>query len=168
MFKFILNKIVLIIPTFIGITLAAFLFVRLLPGDPITILTGERGVSAERRAEMVAQLGLDKPLIVQYFNYLKHILQGDFGQSLSTHRPVVEEFFERLPATLELSFFAIMIAVLIGVPAGVIAAVKRGRWPDHLLMGVALTGYSMPIFWWGLLLIMLFSTTLGWTPVSGR
>jgi len=168
LFKFILSKIILLIPTFLGITLAAFLFVRLLPGDPVTILSGERGISPERRAEMIAQLGLDKPVIVQYFTYLKNILQGDFGQSISTHRPVVEEFFERLPATMELAFFAILIAVLIGVPAGIIAAVKRGRWPDHVLMGSALTGYSMPIFWWGLLLIMLFSTTLGWTPVSGR
>lgn len=168
MFKFILSKIALLIPTFLGITLAAFLFVRLLPGDPVTILSGERGISEERRAEMIAQLGLDKPVLVQYFTYLKNILQGDFGQSISTYRPVVEEFFERLPATMELAFFAILIAVLIGVPAGIIAAVKRGRWPDHVLMGSALTGYSMPIFWWGLLLIMLFSTTLSWTPVSGR
>lgn len=168
MFKFILSKIVLLIPTFLGITLAAFLFVRLLPGDPVTILSGERGISDERRAEMMVQLGLDKPVIIQYFTYLKNILQGDFGQSISTHRPVVEEFFERLPATMELAFFAMLIAVLVGVPAGIIAAVKRGRWPDHVLMGSALTGYSMPIFWWGLLLIMLFSTALGWTPVSGR
>ncbi|WP_020393960.1 ABC transporter permease [Thiolinea disciformis] len=168
MFKFILSKITLLIPTFLGITLAAFLFVRLLPGDPVTILSGERGISDERRAEMIAQFGLDKPVLVQYLNYLKNLVQGDFGQSISTHRPVVEEFFERLPATMELAFFAILIAVLVGVPAGIIAAVKRGRWPDHVLMGSALTGYSMPIFWWGLLLIMLFSTTLGWTPVSGR
>lgn len=168
MFKFILNKIVLLIPTFIGITLAAFLFVRLLPGDPVTVLTGERGVTPERHAEMVAQLGLDKPIIVQYFHYLGNVLQGDFGVSITTHKPVVDEFFALFPATLELSFFAMLIAVLLGVPAGIIAAVKRGRWPDHLLMGAALTGYSMPIFWWGLLLIMLFSTTLGWTPVSGR
>ena len=168
MLKFIFNKLLMVIPTFFGITLAAFLFVRLLPGDPVTILTGERGVSAERKAELMAQLGLDQPLIVQYGYYLKNVLSGDFGQSIATHQSVIEEFFSRLPATLELALAAILIAVLLGVPAGIIAAIKRGRWPDHVVMGVALTGYSMPIFWWGLLLIMLFSTTLGWTPVSGR
>ena len=168
MFKFILHKISLLIPTFVGITLAAFLFVRLLPGDPITILTGERGISEERKAALLSQLGLDQSLPMQYLLYLKHLLMGDFGQSIATHKPVVEEFFDRLPATLELALCAILIAVLLGVPAGILAAVKRGRWPDHLVMGVALTGYSMPIFWWGLLLIMLFSTGLGLTPVSGR
>ncbi|MEZ5476030.1 MAG: ABC transporter permease subunit [Thiolinea sp.] len=168
MFKFILHKISLLIPTFVGITLAAFLFVRLLPGDPITILTGERGISEERKAALVSQLGLDQPLPLQYLIYLKNLLMGDFGQSIATHKPVVEGFFDRLPATLELAVCAILIAVLLGVPAGILAAVKRGRWPDHLVMGVALTGYSMPIFWWGLLLIMLFSTGLGLTPVSGR
>ncbi|HPQ96572.1 MAG: ABC transporter permease subunit [Thiothrix sp.] len=168
MLRFILQKILLLIPTFIGITLAAFMFVRLLPGDPVTILTGERGVDPERRAAMMAQLGLDQPLPLQYLDYVGKLLQGDFGQSLATHRPVTEEFFARLPATLELALFAILIAIALGVPAGILAAVKRGRWPDHLVMGVALTGYSMPIFWWGLLLIMLFSTGLGWTPVSGR
>ncbi|WP_020560676.1 ABC transporter permease [Thiofilum flexile] len=168
MLKFIFNKLLMLIPTLLGITLAAFLFVRLLPGDPVTVLTGERGVSVERKAELMAQLGLDQPLIVQYGYYLKNILSGDFGQSIATHKPVIDEFFSRLPATLELAFAAMLIAVLLGVPAGIIAAIKRGHWPDHVVMGVALTGYSMPIFWWGLLLIILFSTTLGWTPVSGR
>ncbi len=168
MIKLIFNKLLMVIPTFFGITLAAFLFVRLLPGDPITVLSGERGMTPERKAELMTQFGLDRPIFTQYFHYLNNVLQGDFGNSISTHKPVVEEFFTRLPATLELSLAAIMIAVCLGVPAGIIAAIKRGRWPDQLVMGTALIGYSMPIFWWGLLLIMLFSTTLGWTPVSGR
>ena len=168
MFKFILQKLALMIPTIFGITLAAFLFVRLLPGDPITALAGERNLSPEHRAEMLARLGLDQPLIVQYGHYLKNLFSGDFGNSIATHKPILEEFFHRLPATLELAFFAMFLAILIGIPAGIIAAVKRGKWQDHVLMSAALTGYSMPIFWWGLLLIMLFSTQLHWTPVSGR
>ena len=168
MFKFILQKLALMIPTIFGITLAAFLFVRLLPGDPITAMTGERNISAEHKAEIMARLGLDQPLMVQYGHYLKNLFSGDFGNSIATHKPVIEEFISRFPATLELAFFAMLLAILIGIPAGIIAAVKQGKWQDHTLMSVALTGYSMPIFWWGLLLIMLFSTTLGWTPVSGR
>lgn len=168
MIKLIFNKLLMVIPTFFGITLAAFLFVRLLPGDPITVLSGERGLSPERRAELMSQMGLDQPVWAQYTTYLGKVLMGDFGQSISTHKPVVEEFFARLPATLELSFAAMCIAVLLGVPMGILEAIKHGRWPDHVVMGTALLGYSMPIFWWGLLLIMLFSTTLGWTPVSGR
>ncbi len=129
---------------------------------------GERGINPERHAELKAKLGLDKSLPVQYGNYLKHVASGNFGISVVTNESVLKEFFSRFPATLELSFMAIILATLIGVPAGVIAATRRGKLADHGLMGAALTGYSMPIFWWGLLLILLFSVTLGWTPVSGR
>lgn len=168
MIRFILNKLALLIPTFLGITLVAFIFIRLLPGDPILLMAGERAVSPERYAMLEKQFGFDRPLLEQYGDYLWGLLHGDFGQSFVTKQPVIEEFFARFPATLELSLFAILLAVLIGLPAGVIAAVKRGSVFDHGLMGISLTGYSMPIFWWGLLLIMLFSGTLGWTPVSGR
>ncbi|MEY4730005.1 MAG: hypothetical protein RL020_1163, partial [Pseudomonadota bacterium] len=129
---------------------------------------GERGINPARHAELKAKLGLDQPLAVQYFTYLKNVAQGNFGTSVVTNEPVLKEFFSRFPATVELSLLAILLATLIGVPAGVIAATRRGKLADHGLMGAALTGYSMPIFWWGLLLILLFSVTLGWTPVSGR
>jgi len=113
-------------------------------------------------------LGLDRPVYVQYLDYLGNVVQGDLGSSIVTKRPVLQEFGSLFPATLELSLCAIIFAIVLGIPAGVFAAVKRGTWFDQSVMGVALVGYSMPIFWWGLLLIVLFSNTLHWTPVSGR
>jgi dipeptide transport system permease protein len=156
------------IPTFLGVTLIAFSLIHLIPGDPVEAMMGERGINPARHAELKAKLGLDQSLPVQYFTYLKNVAQGNFGTSVVTNEPVLKEFFSRFPATVELSLLAILLATFIGVPAGVIAATRRGKLADHGLMGAALTGYSMPIFWWGLLLILLFSVTLGWTPVSGR
>jgi dipeptide transport system permease protein len=168
MFRFLITRLAQLIPTFFGITLVAFAFIRLLPGDPVTLLAGERGVSSERHAQLMEQFGFDKPLWQQYFLYLADVLQGDLGRSIVTRQPVMQEFFTLFPATLELSLCAMLFATLIGLPAGIIAAVKRGSTYDHTLMGVALTGYSMPIFWWALILIIVFSTGLRWTPVSGR
>ncbi|HKJ63049.1 MAG TPA: ABC transporter permease subunit [Hyphomicrobiales bacterium] len=168
MLSFILRRLTLIIPTFIGITIAAFSFIRLLPGDPVLLMAGERGISPERRAELLHELGYDRSIIVQYFDFLTSSLTGDLGQSIVTKRPVFDEFFTLFPATLELSICAMLFAVLLGIPAGILAATKRGSWLDQSVMGTALVGYSMPIFWWGLLLIILFSGILGWTPVSGR
>lgn len=168
MIRFILGKILYLIPTFIGITIVAFGFVRVLPGDPVLLMAGERGLSPERHAQLLEQFGFNRPLWEQYIDYVWKLLHGDFGASIVTKVPVLKEFFTLFPATLELSICAIIVAVAIGVPAGVLAAVKRGSWFDQTSMGVALVGYSMPIFWWGLLLIILFSGILQWTPVSGR
>mgnify|MGYP001557631026 FL=1 len=168
MLKFILSKLLYLIPTVLGITLIAFSFIRLLPGDPVLLMAGERGVSPERYAEISAQLGFDKPIWQQYFNYLANLLHGDFGNSLVTKKPVLTEFLTLFPATVELGLVAIIIATVIGVPVGVIAAIKRGSWFDQISMTGALVGFSMPIFWWGLLLIIFFSGILQWTPVSGR
>jgi dipeptide transport system permease protein len=168
MFRFFLNKLAYLVPTFIGITIVAFGFVRVLPGDPVLLMAGERGVSPERHAELMAQFGFDRPFWQQYLDYVWNLLHGDFGLSIVTKKPVLTEFFSLFPATVELSICAIILAVLIGIPAGVVAAVKRGSWFDQSLMGVALVGYSMPIFWWGLLLIIFFSNYLQLTPVSGR
>jgi dipeptide transport system permease protein len=168
MFTFLLRRLAVVIPTFIGITIVAFAFVRVLPGDPVLLIAGERGVSAERYEMLLVQFGYDRPIWEQYWNYLIGIFQGDFGTSISTKRPVIRDFMTLFPATLELSFCAALFAVLIGVPAGILAAVRRGSIFDQLTMGTALVGYSMPIFWLGLLLIILFSGVLGWTPVSGR
>lgn len=168
MLSFLFKRILTFVPTFIGVTLISFAFIRLLPGDPILLLAGERGVSPERYAELAAQFGFDKPLWAQYLDFLGGIFQGDLGTSFVTKRPVVDEFFALFPATLELSLCAITLAVLLGIPAGVIAAVNRGKFFDQALMSTALIGYSMPIFWWALLLIIVFSSGLGWTPVSGR
>ncbi|WP_449044835.1 ABC transporter permease subunit [Paracoccus versutus] len=168
MLRFILKKLLYLVPTMIGITLVAFGFIRLLPGDPVLLMAGERGVSPERYAQIAAQLGYDKPVWQQYLHYLGNLLQGDLGNSLVTKKPVLTEFLALFPATVELALVAIIIATVIGVPVGVIAAIKRGSWFDQVSMTAALVGFSMPIFWWGLLLIILFSGVLGWTPVSGR
>jgi dipeptide transport system permease protein len=168
MLRFILNKLALLIPTLFGITLCAFAFVRLLPGDPILAMAGEHGVSAERYEELKEQFGYNLPIWEQYIRYVGNAVTGDFGVSISSKRPVIEDFSTLFPATMELSLYAIIFATLLGLPAGIFAAVKRGTWFDQTLMGTALVGYSMPIFWWGLLLIIFFSGTLGWTPVSGR
>jgi dipeptide transport system permease protein len=168
MFRFVLTRLGLVVPTFIGITLLTFAMIRLVPGDPIELLAGERGVTPERHAQLRAEYGFDKPLLEQYWNYISGVLRGDLGKSITTKQPVLEEFFTLFPATVELSVFAIFLAIAIGLPAGIIAAVRRGSVFDHTVMGTALTGYSMPIFWWALLLIIFFSGMLGWTPVSGR
>lgn len=168
MFGFLLRRLAVLIPTFIGVSIIAFAFIRLLPGDPVALLSGERVMSPERHAQISAQLGLDRPMVVQYFDYLGGVLTGDFGTSIVSKSPIIDQFFALFPATVELSLCAILIAVAIGVPAGIIAAIKRGSFFDQTMMGIALVGYSMPIFWWGLLLIIFFSGYLGWTPVSGR
>lgn len=168
MLRFFFQKLFLIVPTLIGITIVAFAFVRVLPGDPIMLLAGERGMDPERYQRLLVQFGYDRPIWEQYFNYVAGLLHGNFGTSISTKRPVLGEFLTLFPATLELSFCAMLFASILGIPAGIISAVKRGSATDQTLMGLALTGYSMPIFWWGLLLIILFSGMLGWTPVSGR
>jgi dipeptide transport system permease protein len=168
MLAFILRRLGLLVPTFLGITLAAFAFIRLLPGDPTLLMAGERGLTPERHAELMHQLGFDRPLYVQYFDFLASALHGNLGQSVVTKRPVFGDFLTLFPATMELTVCAMILAVGLGLLAGVVAATKRGSWLDQSVMGAALVGYSMPIFWWGLLLIILFSGVLGWTPVSGR
>ena len=168
MLRFLLTRVSLLIPTFFGVTVIAFAFIHLIPGDPIEVMVGERGIDPERHAQLLAEFGWDRPLWEQYVTYLGGLLQGDLGKSVVTKKPVVEEFFTLFPATVELSVCAIILAVLLGLPAGIIAGVRRGSVFDHGVMTVSLTGYSMPIFWWGILLIILFSGTLGWTPVSGR
>ncbi|ARD39736.1 dipeptide ABC transporter permease DppB [Edwardsiella ictaluri] len=168
MLQFILRRLGLVIPTFIGITLLTFAFVHMIPGDPVMIMAGERGISAERHAQIMAEMGLDKPLYQQYFIYIDDVLHGNLGQSLKSRTPVWQEFVPRFQATLELGICAMLFAVLLGIPIGVLAAVKRGSVFDHTAVGVALTGYSMPIFWWGMMLIMLVSVNLDLTPVSGR
>ena len=168
MLQFILRRLGLVIPTFIGITLLTFAFVHMIPGDPVLIMAGERGISPERHAQLMAQLGLDKPLWQQYVSYIYNVLHGDLGLSLKSRIPVWDEFVPRFQATLELGVCAMIFAVIVGIPVGVLAAVKRGSIFDHTAVGISLTGYSMPIFWWGMMLIMLVSVQLDLTPVSGR
>ena len=168
MLRFFLSRLLTFLPTFVGVTIISFGFIRVLPGDPILVMAGERGLSDERYAELSEKFGFDRPLLTQYGDYLWGVMQGDLGESFVTKKPVWDEFFSLFPATLELSLCAIVFAILLGIPAGVVAAVNRGKMFDRLLMSSALVGYSMPIFWWALLLIIIFSGNLGWTPVSGR
>ena len=131
-------------------------------------MAGERGIDATRHATLLKEYGLDRPVLVQYGIYIGRVLQGDLGKSIVTQTPVLQEFAALFPATIELAICAILFALIIGIPAGILAAVKRNSIFDHGVMGLSLTGYSMPIFWWGLLLILLFSVQLDLTPVSGR
>ena len=168
MFGFLLRRAGLVVPTFFGITLLVFSLIHMIPGNAVEALSGERGMDPLRYARLLHEFGLDQPLYLQYLQYLGKVVQGDLGYSITTHEPVLREFLSLFPATLELSCCAMLLALLIGLPAGILAAVKRNTLLDYSVMGISLTGYSMPIFWWALLLILLFSVTLGWTPVSGR
>jgi dipeptide transport system permease protein len=168
MLRFILTRLSLVIPTFFGMTLLAFFLIRLVPGDPIETHAGERGIDAARHAKLLHEYGLDRPVVVQYGIYIGKVLHGDLGKSIITQEPVIREFLALFPATIELALCAILFALLLGIPAGIVAAVRRNSVFDHGVMATSLTGYSMPIFWWGLLLILLVSVQLGWTPVSGR
>jgi dipeptide transport system permease protein len=168
MFRYLLRRLALTIPTFIALMFVTFVAIRLVPGDPVEVRVGERGISAERLAQFRHELGLDQPVWKQFLDYIGQLLKGDFGTSLSTNAKVLQEFLALFPATLELGLFAMLFATLIGVPAGAVAAARRGSVYDQTLMGLSVTGYSMPIFWWGLLLIMFVGERWGLTPVSGR
>ena len=168
MLRYLLHKLALIIPTVFGISLAAFAFVRLLPGDPITALAGERGVSPERYAELVERFGYNRPYVVQYLEYIGRVLTGDFGISLATKRPVLGEFQALFPATLELATIGLIIGIVFGVPMGVASAYWHEKWPDHLFRIVGLIGYSVPIFWLGLVGLFVFYYRLGWVSGPGQ
>ena len=174
MLAFLLRRLALVVPTFLGITLIAFSLIHVIPGDPVQVMAGERRLDPVFYAETLARLGLDRPLWEQYLNYLWKALHLDLGQSFVTHEAVWSEFGKLFPATLELSVCALLLATVLGLLAGVLAAIRRGSWLDHGVMGLSLTGFSMPIFWWGLLLIMFFSVGMReWAPdlalpVSGR
>lgn len=168
MFNFFVSRVSTVIATFIGVSVVSFSLIRLVPGDPVLTMLGERGANPEAYNEIRESLGLDQPIIIQYFKFIGNAFSGDLGESIVTSVPVVEEFFARFPATLELGLSGLLWAVLLGVPMGIIAAVKKNSVFDYVTMSGALIGYSMPIFWWGLILIMWFSVGLDITPVSGR
>ena len=168
MFSYLFRRLHILVPSFLGLTLVTFTLIRLIPGDPVEVMMGERNLDPAMHAAALERLGLNKPLYAQYFDYVTSLLQGNLGMSVVSQRSVWEEFKALFPATLELALVAMLIASVLGLIVGMIAAMRRGSVFDHGVMGVSLTGYSMPIFWWGLLLIMLFSVKLGWTPVSGR
>ncbi|MFC4174037.1 ABC transporter permease [Microvirga sp. GCM10011540] len=167
MLTYILRRIILIIPVLIGLSLLVFAIARLLPGDPIQLAAGPNA-SASEIADLAREFGLDKPLPVQYWNYATGLLTGDWGESIFTRRPVLEDLKAYLPATLELVLAAMLLAVVIGIPAGLVAAVYRNRWPDYVSRVVSLGAISMPRFFLGLLLQIGFAMWLGWLPLGGR
>ena len=168
MFRLLARRLALILPTFIGVTLLGFLLIHSIPGDPVEVRVGERGISPERLAYFRHELGLDQPLWKQFLDYQGQLLHGNLGRSVVTQESVWAEFKTFFPATLELGLCALLFAVVLGLPLGVMAAVRRGSALDYGLIGLSVTGASMPIFWWGLMAVLIFSVALGWTPVSGR
>ncbi len=166
--NFFLKKLSIFIPTLFGVSIVAFGLIRMVPGDPVLLLLGERGGTQAQYEAMEEKLGLDKPLVMQYFTFVGAALKGDLGVSAQSKQPVLKEFFDRFPATIELGVTALFFATLLGIPAGIFSALKRNTPMDYIIMGGSLIGYSMPIFWWGLILIIIFSVNLGITPVSGR
>ncbi|OJF16733.1 MAG: peptide ABC transporter permease [Bacillaceae bacterium G1] len=165
----VLERILAAIPIMLGVALIVFLFMRLTPGDPIDLMMGNMGnVTQEEIDALRAQYHLDKPLHIQLQQYFLDLLRGDLGTSIKKNKPVSELIAETLPATIELALAATFFAVLIGIPIGVISAVKQNSLLDRLSMGASFFGISMPPFWLGIVLIMIFSVQLGWTPVKGR
>ena len=165
---YLLRRVALIIPTFVGVTLLTFVMIHLVPGDPIEVRYGERGIAPERLALLRHEAGLDQPLWRQFVRYEAQVVTGDLGTSSLTHESVWRQFTVLFPATFELTVSAILFAIAVGIPLGVLASIRRGTPVDWGLMSFSVTGASMPIFWLGLMLILVFSVWLGWTPVSGR
>ncbi len=153
--------------TLFGLTMATFVIGRLIPIDPVLAIVGDRAPQDVYDATRL-ELGLDQPLYLQYFHYLKKLLAGDFGVSLFSSQPVLTDLLNVVPATIELATVAIVIGVFLGLPMGVVAASNQGRWPDHLIRVVGLIGYSMPVFWLGIVGLLLFYGQLGWVSGPGR
>lgn len=165
--RYAITRFLTVVPVLIGVSLIVFSFTHLIPGDPAVAMLGERA-TPQRVAEVRAQLGLDQPLYQQYFIYVGKILRGDLGTSILRGDPVFRDLVRRFPATVELAISAILIAILVGVPMGIVSAVWRNSFFDGFSRLVALTGVSMPIFWLGLMLAWCFGVVLGWLPTGFR
>lgn len=167
MWSYVLRRLLGLVPVLFGITLLVFLFLQLIPGDPAQAILGERG-TPEQLAALREKLGLNKPLYVQYLTFVKNILTGDLGTSAVSTIPVAEELKRRWPATFELALAATLVAVVFGIPVGILAAVRKNSLLDTLSMSLSLVGVSMPVFWLGLLLVYFFAVNLHWLPTGGR
>ena len=167
MMKYLLSRILLFLPAFLGAVTLIFFLIHLIPGDPVEVMLGETASPADKEV-LRQELGLDQPLLVQYLRFLSGLASGDLGDSLSQQGRVMDLILRRLPATLELTLAAMGIALMIALPLGIVAAIKRQTWMDHTSLLFSLLGLSIPNFWLGPLLIIVFSIELGWFPVSGR
>lgn len=165
---FIVERLLQLIPVLIGISLVVFLMMALTPGDPVEIMLGDQLATAEQKESLRRDMGLDLPAAERFVRFVKNALGGDFGRSFFHRRPVAEVIAERLPATIELTIVAMLIALAVAIPLGVVAAVRRGSLIDKAATVISLIGVSMPGFWLGIMLILLFAVHLGWMPVSGR
>jgi ABC-type dipeptide/oligopeptide/nickel transport system permease component len=168
MFGYISQRLLHAIPVLIGISLLTFAMLHLVPGDPVLIFAGDKPLTEERAAQLRHQLGLDRPIWEQYWDYASHALRGDLGVGLRSQRPVRDSILEVLPGTLQLTFAALLIAALVGITLGIIAAVGHGGWLDTIAMSFAMLGVSVPVFYSALLLILFFSFRLGWFPATGQ
>lgn len=166
MISFLIKRLVQMIPVLIGVTLVVFLIMQMVPGDPAVLLAGE-GASKETIEEIRTQLGLNKPLYIQYFDYLTNIFKGDLGVSIKNNKPVLDEILVRLPITMELALFSILITIVLGMAAGIISAIRPYSFSDLSVMLIALIGISIPSFWFGLMLMYIFSVKLQILPVAG-
>ena len=166
MYGFVLKRLVLAVPVLLGIATIIFFLMFAIPGDPVRLLMGQHG-DPETEATIRAELGLDRPLHVQYFRFIGRLLKGDLGRSYRQRREVKEILFERLPATLKLGTAALCLAVFFGIAAGIIAALNRNKPVDGVVMVGSLVGISTPVFWLGLMLIVVFAVRLKWLPVAG-
>ena len=167
MLRYIQLRLLAAVPVILGVSILVFLMLHLLPGDPVQAMLGETVVDRTKIEELREQLGLNDPLYVQYARFLWRAVQGDLGRSLQTRKPVTQEIVSQLPSTAQLTLAAMVLAIAIGVTLGTLAAIYHNTWVDTLTMVVALTGVSMPAFWLGMLLILVFSLQLGWLPASG-
>lgn len=168
MSRYLQQRLALAVPTILLTSVVVFLMLHLIPGDPASIYVGENQATPERLEEIRHAMGLDRPLYVQYMDYVWGALRGDLGRSLQTNQPVTSEIRARLPNTVKLALTAMAIAMVVGVGLGLLAALKHNSWLDTLSMSVALLGVSMPIFWLALLLIMFFSVRLQWLPATSQ
>ena len=167
MLTWILRRILAVVPVLFGVTLAVFSMLFLVPGDPVKMMLAEFVTNPDQVAQMRAQLHLDEPLVKQYGRFVTCAVRGDLGTSIRSRRPVATEIGENLASTAQLAMAAMLVAIALGVPLGLLAALSRSSWLDVASMGVALLGVSMPSFWLGLLLIFTFSLHLGWFPATG-